>query len=158
MLIDCFATDKFAVKELAERMGEDVVSLSEFMDSDGGEFFSPNPYVLVLDYDFCFDYNVIERFFSTVFGGSKVLYCLFVGKSRPDKCIDLSKKIARKKNMILFGADCLDYHTLTKDEYFKKLDESGDNFKNVIPLSSFGGVDFPYGAKKRTLIAADENA
>ena len=60
--------------------------------------------------------------------------------------------------MILFGADCLDYHTITKDEYFKKLDELGDNFKNVIPLSSFGGVDFPYGAKKRTLIAADENA
>lgn len=153
MIIDCFATDKFAVKELAERTGDEVVSLSDVLDGEVAELFSQKPFVLAINYDFCFDYDVIARFFETAFNGSKVLYCVYIGGCSAEKSVDLAKKIARKKRFVLFGSDCIDCRALSKADYFKKLDDLGTQIRNSIPLSSACGTDFPYGEKKRLKIA-----
>lgn len=156
MVIDCFATDKFAVKELAERIDDEVVSLSDVLDSEVNELFSQKPFVLAIDYDFCFDYGVIARFLETAFNGSKVLYCVYIGGCSAEKSIDLAKKIARKKGFVLFGSDCIDYRALTRADYFEKLDDLGVQIRNSIPLQSVCGVDFPYGGKKKNYKTADK--
>ncbi len=148
MIIDCFATDKFAIKELAERTGEEIVALSDLIKDDKTEVFSERPFVLAMDYAFSFDWTIVSRFLSMKFGGSKILYCVFIGNCPIEKGRDLSKKIAANKNFVLFGVDNIDHMKLTKEEYFAKIDMLGDSVRNCVPFESAYGADFPCGAKK----------
>lgn len=148
MIIDCFATDKFAIKELAERTGDEIVALSDLMKKDETEVFSEKPFVLALDYAFSFDWPIVSRFLSMKFNGSKILYCVFIGNCPTEKGRDLSKKIAANKKFVLFGVDNIDHLKLTKEDYFAKINMLGDNMRNCVPFESAFGFDFPYGSKK----------
>ena len=148
MIIDCFSTDKFAVKELADRMGDNVVSLSDVLSSDSEELFSEKPFVFAVDYDFCLDFTVISRFMSMKFTGSKVLYIVYVNVAAQGKTIDLAKRIAAAKKFVLFGVDDISHARLTKEEYFAKIDMLGERMRNVVPFDGNKAIDFPYGATK----------
>lgn len=148
MIIDCYSTDKFAINELARRTGDEVVSLSDLMKEDCYEVFSERPFVLALDYGFSFDAEIIGRFLAMTFGGSKVLYCVFIGGVSDENGLELAKKIALLKKFVLFGVDSIDHRKLSRDEYFGKIDDLGYSVKNVVPLDSFCGVSFPVASRK----------
>lgn len=155
MIIDCFATDKFAISELARRTDDEIVSLSDLMNEDEYEVFSERPFVLALDYGFSFEAEIISRFLSTKFGGTKVLYCMFIGATSDEKGLELAKKIASTKKLVLFGVCKVDHFVLSKDEYFAKLDQIGFSVNNVVPLESFCGESFPCATCKRKKLASN---
>lgn len=156
MIIDCFATDKFAVGELARRTGDEIVSLSDLMNEDKYEVFSERPFVLAIDYGFSFEAEIISRFLSTKFSGTKVLYCIFIGATSETRGLELAKKIASTKKLVLFGVCKVDHFVLSEDEYFEKLDQIGFSVNNVVPLESFCGESFPCSSCKRKKLAGSE--
>jgi len=160
MIIDCYAADKFAVRELAERIGDKVIALSDLLQTNEYELFSEKPFVLALDYDFSFAIDIITRFLSTNFTGTKILYCVFAGECRSEKAAELALNVAKNKGMILFGADKINHLELTREQYFEKLDHMGDCIRNATPFAPFCRLDFPCGVKtvnQRTYIGAKQN-
>lgn len=156
MIIDCFATDKFAVGELARRTGDEIVSLSDLMNEDKYEVFSERPFVLAIDYGFSFEAEIISRFLSTKFSGTKVLYCVFIGATSEMRGLELAKKIASTKKLVLFGVCKVDHFVFSEDEYFERLDQIGFSVNNVVPLESFCGENFPCASCRRKKLARSE--
>lgn len=144
MIIDCYATDKYAVNKLAEVIGDSVASVDEIINQKSKKLFSEKPYVMIIDYKNIFSVSLIAQFYNMQFTGSKILYCIFVADKYKHQYGELAQIIATNKKFIVFGCDVLSYSALSgREEYIAYLTDRGRKIKNITPFENYGALKFP---------------
>lgn len=144
MIIDCYATDKYAVNKLAEVIGDSVVSVDDIINQKSKKVFSEKPYVMIIDYKNIFSVSLIAQFYNMQFTGSKILYCIFVADKYKRQYGELAQVIATNKKFIVFGCDVLSYSALGgREEYIAYLTDRGRKIKNITPFENYGSLKFP---------------
>lgn len=144
MIIDCYATDKYAVNKIAEVIGDKVVSADDIINEKSKKVFSEKPYVMIIDYKNIFSVSLIAQFYNMQFTGSKILYCIFIADKYKRQYGELAQVIASNKKFIVFGCDVLNYSAISgKEEYVAYLTDRANKIKNITPFENYGALKFP---------------
>ena len=120
MILSCTQKQNEAfAAALARQCGEELFPLREAMEEEKAcSLFSASAYVLVADFKTVFSRGFLKNFKKISFGGSRILYCIFLCPaprgagnslrfSQSKWYGQLAEKILCSCGLVLFGYDCL---------------------------------------------------
>ena len=137
MILNYCVTDADVTEYLSVVTEQECVAV-EKLGSGKNTLFSAKPYILLIDYDKNFTADAVMRCLNTELTGSKILYCLFFGRTYKKGYKELAEARAKEKNLVLYGNDFLylDEEGKMKENELYKLRGTAEYIKDFRPFNN----------------------